>query len=97
MARRRKEERRAGIVSRGMVRRLGRFFSRVRHRIVPAPIELVASFVNRSNLLKSWEKTAACEGSASGADGPKNAAITRIPAPYAATESPHFSDRSALV
>jgi hypothetical protein len=38
MARRRKEERRAGIVSRGMVRRLGRFFSRVRHRIVPAPI-----------------------------------------------------------
>ncbi len=32
MARRRKEERRAGIASRGMVRRLGRFSSRVRHR-----------------------------------------------------------------
>ena len=32
MARRRKEERRAGSASRGMVRRLGRFSSRVRHR-----------------------------------------------------------------
>jgi len=36
MARRRKEERRAGSASRGMVRRLGRFSSRVRHRGVPA-------------------------------------------------------------
>ncbi len=27
----------------------------------------------------------------------KNAAITRIPAPYTATESHHFSDRTALV
>jgi len=35
MARRRKEERRAGIASRGIVRRLGRFSSRVRHRVVP--------------------------------------------------------------
>jgi len=35
MARRRKEERRAGIASRGMVRRWGRFSSRVRHRVVP--------------------------------------------------------------
>ena len=35
MARRRKEERRAGSASRGMVRRLGRFSSRVRHRVVP--------------------------------------------------------------
>jgi hypothetical protein len=35
MARRRKEERRAGIASRGMVRRLGRFFSGVRHRAIP--------------------------------------------------------------
>ena len=35
MARRRKEERRAGIASRGMVRRLGRFFSGVRHRVIP--------------------------------------------------------------
>ena len=33
MARRRKEERRAGIASRGMVRRWGRFFSRVRPRV----------------------------------------------------------------
>ena len=35
MARRRKEERRAGIASHGMVRRWGRFSSRVRHRGVP--------------------------------------------------------------
>ncbi len=35
MARRRKEERRVGIASRGMVRRWGRFASRVRHRVVP--------------------------------------------------------------
>jgi hypothetical protein len=32
MARRRKEERRAGSASRGMVRQWGRFSSRVRHR-----------------------------------------------------------------
>ena len=36
MARRRKEERRVGSASRGMVRRWGRFFSRVRPRGVPA-------------------------------------------------------------
>ncbi len=35
MARRRKEERRAGIASRGIVQRLGRVSSRVRHRVVP--------------------------------------------------------------
>jgi hypothetical protein len=35
MARRRKEERRVGSASRGMVRRWSRFFSRVRHRGVP--------------------------------------------------------------
>src|SRR5207237_9408105 len=35
MARRRKEERRASMASRGMVRRWGRFSSRVRHRGVP--------------------------------------------------------------
>jgi len=35
MARRRKEERRAGSASRGMVRRWGRFSSRTRHRVVP--------------------------------------------------------------
>jgi hypothetical protein len=35
MARRRKEERRAGLTSRGMVRRWGRFSSRVCRRVVP--------------------------------------------------------------
>jgi len=60
-------------------------------------IELVASFVNRSNLLKLWGKTETCEVRASGAYEPNNAAITRIPAPYAATESHHFSDCTALV
>jgi hypothetical protein len=35
MARRRKEDRRAGIASRGSGRRLGRVSSRVRHRAVP--------------------------------------------------------------
>ena len=53
--------------------------------------ELVASFVNRSNLLKLWEKTETCEVSASGVYGPKNVAITRIPTPYAAMEYHHFS------
>ena len=33
MAKRRKEGRRAGIAARGMVRRWGRFFSRVRPRV----------------------------------------------------------------
>ena len=36
MARRRKEDGRVGSASRSMVRRWGRFFSRVRHRGVPA-------------------------------------------------------------
>jgi hypothetical protein len=35
MARRRKEERRVGIASHGIVRQLGRFTSRVRHLVVP--------------------------------------------------------------
>jgi hypothetical protein len=35
MARRRKEERRAGSASRGIVRRWDRFSSRGRHRVVP--------------------------------------------------------------
>ena len=35
MARRRKEERRASSASRSIVRRWGRFSSRVRHRVVP--------------------------------------------------------------
>src|SRR5206468_1508761 len=47
--------------------------------------------------LKSWEKTDTGRVSTRGAYGPKNAAITRMPAPSAATESPHFSDRTALV
>jgi hypothetical protein len=34
-------------------------------------IELVASFANRSNLLKSWEKTDTCEVSSYGAHGLK--------------------------
>src|SRR2546427_1519594 len=41
--------------------------------------ELVASFVNRSNLLKSWENTDTYAISTAGAHGPKNTAITRIP------------------
>src|SRR5215471_16213841 len=35
IARRQKEERRAGSASRGIVRRLGRFSSHVRHQVVP--------------------------------------------------------------
>src|SRR6266849_6905970 len=35
MARRRKEDSRAGLASRGLVRRLGRCSSRVDHRVVP--------------------------------------------------------------
>ena len=35
MARRRKEDNRAGIASRSMVRRWGRFSSRVCHQVVP--------------------------------------------------------------
>ena len=35
MARRRKEDRRAGSPSREIMRRLGRFFSHVRHRVGP--------------------------------------------------------------
>ena len=56
--------------------------------------ELVASFVNRSNLLKLWENTETGEGSASGVYEPKNVAITRIPTPYAAMESRHFSEEA---
>ena len=65
-------------------------------KLLAYTLELVASFVKCSNLLKSWEKTDTGEVSASGAYGPKNAAITRIPAPYSATESHHFSDGTAL-
>src|SRR2546429_1108963 len=41
--------------------------------------EQVASFVNCSNLLKSWEKTDTYTSSTAGAHGPKNIAIMRIP------------------
>jgi hypothetical protein len=51
-------------------------------------MELVASFANRSHLLKAWEKTDICVVSTSGAHGPKNPAITRMPVPRSATESP---------
>jgi hypothetical protein len=68
-----------------------------RFEVTPRINELVASCANRSNLLQSWENTETCADSASGAYGPKNAAITRLPAPYAATESRHCSDRTALV
>ena len=54
MTRRRKEERRVGSASRGMVRRWGRFFSRVRHRGVPdrerVPDRCNASGVSRGRL-----------------------------------------------
>src|SRR5436309_14309911 len=60
-------------------------------------VELAASFVNRSNRLKLWEKTETCEASASGAYGPKNVEITHIPIPYAAMEPHHLSDRSTAV
>jgi homeodomain-containing protein len=49
--------------------------------VVSTPIARLPRFANRLNLLKSWEKTETCAISASGAYGPKNAAITRIPAP----------------
>jgi hypothetical protein len=59
--------------------------------------ELVASFVNRSNLLKSWEKTDTYAVSTSGAHEPKNIAITRIPAHALPRSRTHCSDRTALV
>jgi hypothetical protein len=62
-----------------------------------AMAELVASLINRSNLLKLWEKTEPGEVSASGVYGPKNVAIPRTPTPDAAMEYSHVSDRSALV
>ena len=52
--------------------------------------ELVASFVNRSHLLKSWEKTETCEGSLSRAHGPKNPVVPRIPVPRSATKAHAF-------
>src|SRR6266508_3788505 len=49
--------------------------------------EVVASFVNRSNLLKSWEKTETCEGSTSGAYGPKTRRSRAFP-PHTRPRSP---------
>src|SRR6266702_4097022 len=77
-------------------------WSRYRHRAQGLPRsaahpELVASFVNRSNLLKLWEKTDLCAVSTSGAHGSKNTAITRIPAHALPRSRTHFSDRTALV
>ena len=54
MVRRRKEDRRVGIALRGIVRRLGRFSSRVRHRGVPdrerVPERCNSSGVSRGRL-----------------------------------------------
>jgi hypothetical protein len=60
-------------------------------------MELVASFVNRSNLLKSWEKTDIYAVSPSRAPGPKNTVITRMPAHVLPRSRMHFSDHTALV
>jgi hypothetical protein len=62
-----------------------------------ADSELVASFANRSNLLKSQEKTDPCEIRTSGVHGPKNTAITRISTPALPQSCTHFSDHTALV
>src|SRR6266446_9696761 len=60
-------------------------------------MELVASFVNRSNFLKYWEKTDIYDVSTSGVHGPKNTAITRIPVHALPRSSTHCSHRTALV
>src|SRR5207245_11187603 len=57
---------------------------------VGVSLELVARFVHRSNLLKLWEKTDPCAVSTSGAHGPKNTAITRIPAHALPRSRTHF-------
>src|SRR5712691_9161720 len=59
--------------------------------------ELVASFVNLSNLLKSWDKTDIRQVRRSGACGQKNTAITRMLAQALPRSRTHFSDRTALV
>ena len=53
-------------------------------------IELVASFVNRSKAVKTWEKTDICEVSTSGVHSPKNTALTRIPVHTLPRSSTHF-------
>src|SRR5712691_13439575 len=64
-----------------------------------AHIELVASFGNRSKVLKSWEKTETRAVRASEAHGPENVAITRIPVPRSGSESHAFfsSHRSRMM
>ncbi len=52
--------------------------------------QLVASFGNHSNPLKSWEKTEPRTVRASAAHGPENMAITRISVSYAGSESHAF-------
>jgi hypothetical protein len=59
--------------------------------------ELVASFVHRSNLLKSWDKTDIRQGRRSGACGQKNTASTRLLAHVLPRSRTHCSDRTALV
>jgi hypothetical protein len=59
--------------------------------------ELVASFANRSNLLKAQEKTDLCAIRTAGARGPKNTAITRIPTHALPQSGTHFSDRTACL
>ena len=61
-----------------------------------ARAQLVARIVHRSNLLQSWENPETGGVRASGAYGPTNAAITGIPASYAATEAHHCSEGTAL-
>jgi len=61
------------------------------------PYELVASFANRSNLLKSWEKTETCEGSTSGAQGPKTQRSSACPSHALPRSRTHCSARTALV
>ena len=62
-------------------------------------IEPVASFGNRSKLLKSWKKTATSAVMAAAAHGPENVAITRIPVPHSGSESHAFfsAHRSRLM
>src|SRR6266516_1511553 len=55
--------------------------------------ERVASFVNLSNLLKSWDRTDIRQGRRSGVRGQKNTAITRILAHALPSRRTQWSDR----
>src|SRR2546425_1624964 len=59
--------------------------------------ELVASFVNLSNLLNSWGKNDIRPVRRLGACGQKNTAITCLLAHALPRSRMHFSDRTALV